>query len=234
LSNLAQRDKQPEIMDQPGLDTTHHQQALQGLSRINWISRSDAILWKPIRKLAEEKRGQTLRVLDLATGAGDVPIRLARRACKAGLPITFSGVDINPTAIDFARQQAIASNVQVDFFPLDALTLPIPTGYDVITCSLFLHHLEPDEAVDLLRRMAQAARSMILVNDLLRSRMGYFLAYLGTRVLTSSYVVHEDGPQSVRAAFTMAEAKQLADQAELKDATISWRWPYRFLLQWKR
>ena len=221
-------------MDQPGLDSTQHEQALHGLARINWISLSDGILWKPIRRLAEEKRNQPLRVLDIATGGGDVPIRLHRRAVRAGLPITFAGVDFSATAVEYARQQARIGNDAVDFFQLDALNLPLPADHDVIISSLFLHHLDADQAVDLLRRMGQAARSMVLINDLVRSRMGYLLAYFGTRLLSRSKVVHFDGPQSVRAAFTIAETRQMAEQAGLKDASISWQWPCRFLLQWRR
>jgi SAM-dependent methyltransferase len=233
LAKLAQRDKQPEIMDQAGLEVMQHQKALRGLARINWISASDSILWKPIRRFAEEKSG-LIRVLDVATGAGDVPIRLYRRAYRAGLPITFAGADLSLTAIDYARQHAIAKDARVDFFRLDALNAPLPADYDIITCSLFLHHLESDQAVELLRRMGQAARSMILINDLIRSRLGYLLAYVGTRVLSTSSIVHADGPQSVRAAFTIAEARELASQAGLKGASISWRWPCRFLLQRRR
>ena len=221
-------------MDQPGLDSTQHQQALHGLARINWISRSDGILWKPIRRLAEEKGKQSLRVLDIATGGGDVPIRLQRRAVRAGLPITFAGVDFSATAIEYARHQALIGNDAVEFFQLDALNMPLPADYDVIISSLFLHHLDPNEAVDLLRRMGQAAGSMVLINDLVRSRMGYLLAYFGTRLLSRSKVVHFDGPQSVCAAFTITEARQMAEQAGLKNASISWRWPFRYLLQWRR
>jgi 2-polyprenyl-3-methyl-5-hydroxy-6-metoxy-1,4-benzoquinol methylase len=234
LSELAQRHKQPEIMDYPGLEIIQHQKALRGLARINWISASNAILWKPIHRLALEKSDRPIRVLDLATGGGDVPIRLDRRARRAGVSITFAGADVSPTAIDFARQQARQNNARVDFFQLDALNTPLPTDYDVITCSLFLHHLETDQAVDLLRRMGQAARLMVLINDLIRSRLGYVLAYLGTRVLTRSDIVRYDGPQSVRAAFTIPEAQQLAEQAGLQSAAISRHWPFRFLLRWRR
>ena len=234
LVKLGQRDKQPEIMDQPGLVLAQHQEALRGLARINWISASDAILWKPIRRLALEKSHKPIRVLDLATGGGDVPIRLHQRARRAGVPITFAGVDLSPNAIEFARQQASQSNTRIDFFRLDALNTPLPADYDVIMCSLFLHHLQTDQAVDLLWRMGQAARSMVLINDLIRSRLGYVLAYLGTRILTGSKIVRYDGPQSVRAAFTIPEAQQLAEQAGLQNAAISRHWPARFLLGWRR
>jgi 2-polyprenyl-3-methyl-5-hydroxy-6-metoxy-1,4-benzoquinol methylase len=234
LQTMSERDTQPEIMDQPGLEIVRHQRALRALSRINWISRSDAILWNPIRRLAEANRGQTIRVLDVATGGGDVMIRLNSRARRIGLPITFAGIDVSPTAIEFARGQARRNNSDVTFYPLDVLDAPLPTDFDVITSSLFLHHLPIDQAEELLRRMARAARSLVLINDLIRSRFGYLLAYLGTRFLTMSPIVHHDGMQSVRAAFTIPEAKQLATRAGLTDASFSWHWPFRFRLEWRR
>ena len=102
----------------------------------------------------------------------------------------------------------------------------------MLTCSLFLHHLDEAEAVDLLRRMAAAARQLVLINDLRRSTAGLLLAYLGTRLLSTSPVVHTDGPLSVAAAFTLAEVRKLAAQAGLKGATVAGRWPFRFLLKW--
>ena len=234
LSTLLHRDKQPEIMDQPGLAAADHANALRALARINWISNVAGTLWNPIRQLAENRRGQPLRVLDLASGGGDVPIRLACRARRARLPITFSGAELSQTARDFAFAQARMAGVDVDFLPCDALHGSLPGGFDIITCSLYLHHLEADQAIDLLKRMGDAAGSMVLVSDLIRSRMGFLLAYVGTRILSRSAVAHYDGPQSVRAAFTMAEATQMAQRAGLTRATLSWRWPYRFLLQWSR
>ena len=54
LSSLATRDRQPELMDQPGLAEDRHVQALRSLVRINWLSGSAGILWRPIRELARQ------------------------------------------------------------------------------------------------------------------------------------------------------------------------------------
>jgi 2-polyprenyl-3-methyl-5-hydroxy-6-metoxy-1,4-benzoquinol methylase len=234
LARLTQRDKHPEIMDQPDLDVSQHQSALRGLALINWISRSDLILWRPIERLARQNPKEKLRVLDIATGGGDVPIRLHQRAIQAGLQLTFAGADISGTAIDCARMRARQKGTDVEFFQLDALQEALPVGYDVITCSLFLHHLETSQAIDLLRRMRQAAGTMVLINDLIRSRLGYLFAWIGTRVVSRSSIVHVDGPLSVRAAFTIPEARQLAEQAGLHGSAISSHWPFRFLLEWRQ
>jgi 2-polyprenyl-3-methyl-5-hydroxy-6-metoxy-1,4-benzoquinol methylase len=220
-------------MDQPGLDDAAHAAALSGLRRINWLSGSAGILWPELRALAIQHHGEPLRVLDVATGGGDIPIRLWEKARRAGISLRLEGCDKSPTAVQHAQQRAVASGADVHFFPLDVLAEPIPTGYDVVACSLFLHHFDNEVAVELLLRLAAAARRMILVNDLNRCITGWLLAYLGTRMLTRSPVVHIDGPLSVQAAFTPAEALALAQQAGMNGATVHRRWPFRYLLKWK-
>ena len=84
LFDLRQRDCQPEVMDQPGLDEQRHEQALRGLARINSWSNSARILWPPIRALARGAGSTPVRVLDIATGAGDLPIRLWHKARARG------------------------------------------------------------------------------------------------------------------------------------------------------
>ena len=209
-------------------------QALRGLERINWLSGSCGILWPDLLDLAREQAGQPLRILDVACGAGDLTIRLWKRARKAGLAWTVEGCDISATALSHARQRAASRGADVRFFQADVFAEPLSESYDAVISSLFLHHLEEARAVELLRHMAQSARSCVLINDLERSSTGYWLAYVGTRLLSRSEVVHVDGPRSVEGAFTVAEARQLAELAGLSGATVSKRWPCRYLLRWRR
>ena len=233
MAFLERRFRQPEIMDQPGLDPELHRHALRGLARINFVSGSVRILWKPLREFLRAKGG-TVRVLDVGSGAGDVCIELWRRARRAGLPLEIDGCDVSPTALAFARNAGAEQQADVRFFEHDALRGDLPNGYDVVLSSLFLHHLDEPDAVGLLARMKQATSSMILINDLRRCRGGYLLAYFGTRLLSRSTVTHVDGPLSVEAAFTVSEAASLAEKAGLVGATVSKRWPCRYLLAWKR
>ncbi len=223
-------------MDQPGLDESLHIGALRSLSRINWFSRTSAIIWEPIRGLAREaKPSRPIRILDVACGGGDVAMRLSRLAQREGLPVHVDGCDINPVAVNHARAQAERRKVSnVSFFVHDALHSPLPAGYDVISCSLFLHHLEERDAEVMLRAMARAAGRMVVASDLRRSRLGYVLALVSCRVLTRSPIVRVDGPLSVAAAFTMREARELATRAGLAGAIVSCRWPQRFLLVWNK
>ena len=234
LKTISQRRLQPEIIDQPDLDSQRHSQALRGLERINWWSGSARILWPPVLALAREYSERPLRILDVAAGAGDVPIRLWRKGSRAGVRLEIAGCDRSSHAVEYARKRARENNAPIQFFEWDALRGDFPGDPDVVLSSLFLHHLEEAQAVDFLRRMGQAAGRMVLVNDLERGLAGFVLSYLGTRVLSASPVVHTDGPRSVEGAFTILEARDLACRAGLTEATVTRRWPCRYLLSWRR
>ncbi len=234
LPSLAQRHRQPELMDQPGIDPLAHSQALQGLRRINAFSGAVGSLFAPIRSLARERCGQPLRVLDLACGGGDNTTALAERARREGLAIQVDGCDLSPQAVAIATNNADEQVLSTRFFQADALHDPIPEDYDVILCSLFLHHLDEDQAVELLRRMGRASRCLVLVNDLIRSPLGYGLAWAGCRLLSRSPIVHFDGPVSVQGAFQLGEVRALATRAGLEGAELRRSWPERYLLRWRR
>ena len=231
---ISQRNRQPELMDQPGLDANEHAKALRGLARVNRFSRSAAIVWPTLRELARKQQGETLRVLDVACGGGDVTVALAQHARAEKLAVQMSACDISDTALQIAQRRAESAAAAIEFFRHDVLTQPLPSRFDVAICSLFLHHLDEAEAVIVLRSMSQAAAHAVLINDLVRSRRGYWLAVLGTQLLSRSHIVHVDGPRSVAGAFTPDEALHLCDQAGLQNATISRHWPQRFLLTWRR
>ena len=234
FSSLQKRVLEPEDIDDPELATPQLHGALRGLTTINWISASAGVLWPEIKRLALQAGERPVRVLDIATGAGDVPIALWRKAQRAGLQVVIHGTDINDRAIAFAQMQAKNAKAQVSFNRLDVFQEPLPPGFNVVMCSLFLHHLANEKATDLLRLMAAAAGQLVLVNDLRRSVYGLALAHIAGRVLTRSPVVRIDAVRSVRAAFTIAEVRQLAHSAGLPEATISRRWPCRFLLSWTK
>lgn len=234
MSLLSQRQRRPEIMDQPDLEVDRHIEALLGLARINFVSHSSGILWPDLAELARTMAPRPPRVLDVATGGGDVPIRLWRRARRAGLDLHLEGCDISTIALEHARTNAATAGVPIRFFEYDARTGSSLTGYDAILCSLFLHHLDEPQAIALLRRMADMASRLVLVNDLERVWTGLLAAHLATHLLTTSTVVRVDGPRSVEAAFTIAEARTLAQDAGLYGAQVFRRWPFRWLLRWRR
>jgi len=233
-NSLAKRDRQPEFMDQPGLDRDEHARALAGLRRINFISGTSASLLAPIEKLAREKENKPLQILELACGGGDTAIDLALHARRKGLAIKLHACDINPEAIEIAKANSLRRGVELEFFCADALEASDQEkDFDVVFCSLFLHHLNNADAEQLLKIMNKRARYLVLLTDLIRSRLGYGMAWAGTRLLSRSWVVHTDGPLSVRAAFQIEEVRALTQRAGIQNAKLQRCWPERYLLSWE-
>ncbi|MBI1348622.1 methyltransferase domain-containing protein [bacterium] len=233
--SLKVRRRIPELMDAPDLGEREHRLALVGLKRVNAISRSDAILWPTIQQLASQSSTRPLRILDLACGGGDVLCRLAARGMRAGVSLEIHGCDRSETALAASRELVESHELSnVELFSLDVQRERIPDDYDVIMCSLFLHHLDALEVVDLLHRMSQSTRQCLLANDLRRTTFGYLAAWVGCRLLTRSHIVHVDGPRSVAGAFSCEEIRDLAMKAGLSSIRLTTHWPQRFLLRWDR
>ncbi len=249
---LASRRRRPELMDQPDLEVGRHRRALDGLARLNAWSGSAALVWRPLRRLAwelgrdglGEPTARPLRVLDVACGSGDVTVALWGRARRAGVRLRLTALDGSPVALERAAERCRHAGAEVELVHGDALD-PAAGGadrtWDAVVCSTFLHHLDEDEAVAFLRTWGERARRLLVVNDLERSRAGWALAVAACRLLTTSDVVHVDGPRSVEGAFTRAEVAALARRAGLGaeqdsplDVRVDRRFPFRWLLTARR
>ena len=232
--DLSARDRHPELMDQPGLTEIEHFQALNTIGRFNRLTGLSRIFWRPIARLAGRVPDRPLRILDLACGGGDLACSLWQHAQRAGIEVEVAECGISPVALKLCRMNAERLSAPIEFFELDAVNGTLPDDYNVLTCSLFLHHLSDADGESLLRRMAESARRMVLLDDQMRSRLGFWLVILVTKLLTRSRLCRVDGPPSIRAAFAFPEVQQLVSQAGLSDAILTKHWPDRFLLEWRR
>jgi ubiquinone/menaquinone biosynthesis C-methylase UbiE len=118
----------------------------------------------------------------------------------------LSGVAINTVVVDRSPQH-LASNITAVCG--DALALPFrDSSFDVVGCSLFIHHLEPNEIAQFIREALRVTRSAVVINDLVRSRVHYWTASAG-RIVYKSRITRHDAPASVRRAYTPAELGQV-------------------------
>jgi len=158
-----------------------------------------------------------LHVLDVGTGAADIPLALIRAAGA------WSGVEV--TAVDSRREILEAAGrispelaaSHVTLAEADGRSLPYADGsFDVAHASLVLHHLARADAVAFLAELSRVARLGVVVNDLARSRLNVVGAWLVLRALTRNPWTLHDGVLSVRRAWTLSEARALAEAAGLR------------------
>ena len=226
---LEQRHLQPEMMDDPHLPRDEHLLALRGLARLNRCSGVASAMYRRIRRIALARHDRTLRLLDVASGAGDVPLTWARWARKEGWNLQLTLVDIRSIAVEEQQRRANEADLKVLSLQHDCLNTPLPSGFDIVTCLLFMHHLENHQASRLLQAMQSATESCTLVCDLERSYANLAMVTLASRLLSRSKVVHTDAALSIRAAFTMHEFQALSQEALGRPVHVHRIFPCRFI-----
>jgi ubiquinone/menaquinone biosynthesis C-methylase UbiE len=151
-------------------------------------------------------------VLDVGSGAGDVPLALVRDGARRGVQVHVTCLDHSEQMLAIARR-ATGSDPALSFVRADGGALPFPDGaFDVVTCTLALHHFDPDGARALLRELRRVARVSPVVCDLRRSPTAFAATWLWSRTSRNRLTRH-DAPLSVRRAYTPAEALALARDA---------------------
>ena len=228
---LAQRRREPEIMDDPGLETSRHVAALEALGRINRVSGTAERLLREVVRLGRHGT-RPIRILDVACGDARVLAQVASAAARRGVRVSAHGCDVSQVALERGAEVAARAGMDVTLSRMDVTRDALPGHFDLVACSLFLHHLSDAEAVRFLAGMARAGTT-VLVQDLRRTRLGFLMAWAGVRLLSRSDVARVDGPRSVEAAFSLDEVGDLARRAGMAGAEIQRAWPQRFTLRWE-
>jgi SAM-dependent methyltransferase len=156
--------------------------------------------------------GEEARVLDLATGGGDYPRVTAEWGRNHGVRMRIEGVDASPSIARIARIYSVGYP-EIEYSVADALSFGGRGEYDLVHCSLALHHFSDGDAVALLRRCRELSRRYVLVTDLERSRFTRIAVRFANLALRHGQITCEDGNTSARRAFTFAEADTLARRA---------------------
>jgi hypothetical protein len=94
----------PEMIDRPGTDRALVREELQALERANDLLGGHRLVLECVQRLLGSTQVNSVRVLDLATGAADIPRALVAWARQRHLPITVTAVDRNPEALAMAQE----------------------------------------------------------------------------------------------------------------------------------
>jgi SAM-dependent methyltransferase len=197
---------------------------LANLVTLNRLFGSHALVLDFLRpRLAS---GRRWRVLDLATGSGDIPRTIASWAIKSGVDVHIDAVDQQASTLEIARQLS-AGFVNITFHQGDIREFGAGSTWDVVLCSLALHHFSEDDAARVLRHAAALASHFVLVADLRRCATGTFGVDLLTAVWMREPMTRTDARISVRRAFSFAEFADLARRAGWRDFQHARRFCFR-------
>ena len=216
-----------EIIDGPPVPFKDMACCMTDISRVNALFGGRMVTMIHVKRLLGALPADRLiTVLDVGTGAGDIPRALVRWARREGRRIRVFALDRDAATLQIAAE-LVRDYPEITFLRGDALALPIRAeAVDLTISAMTLHHLEPDAGVQYLAEMDRAARLGFVVNDLVRSRIAHWVVWLITRFITRSAISRHDGPLSVRRSYTPGEVTALCEKAGLLDAAVVHHWPY--------
>ena len=194
-----QRTNSEEILDSKDCPPNEIQISLRDLSRINRWFGGVATTGKLLERVVSVTGLRQLSLLEVAAGLGDVPRGAATQLARRGISLNITDLDRVPSHLQ-RTHRALAG---------DALALPFrDASFDVVSCSLFTHHLEPEQLKQFATESLRVSRRAVLINDLIRHPLHLALVYAGFPLMRS-YVSRVDGVASVRRAYTPAEVRHI-------------------------
>lgn len=222
LLAMPPRSERTEILDAEGHDPAELAANFRDIQRVNGLLGGTSTILRHLpRLLAAVPHDRPVTILDLATGSADIPLAISRWAKQHGRDIAIVASDESEAILALARN-GTADHPNIDVRRYDALAVPLPDGqFDIVLCSLSLHHFAPDDAVQVLREMNRLARTGFILNDLRRGWLGYAAAWIASRLTTRNRLTRHDAPLSVLRAYTPAELEALLARAGISDAMIS-------------
>jgi SAM-dependent methyltransferase len=228
MSRLAITSLGREVLDDPDADPAIVARSLRNIARSNrWFGGAAAVRHGLARVLAGVPRGATLTLLDLGTGAGDLPEYAARWAAERGWRLRPLGLERSRVAAGLASGGGIPCAVACAGAP------PIrEKSVDLVLVSQVVHHLAPASAVTLLRTCDRLARVGVIVADLHRGRLARLAFWCGARALRFDRFTLADGLTSIRRGYTTPELRALTQEAGV-EARVARRPGYRLVATWQ-
>jgi ubiquinone/menaquinone biosynthesis C-methylase UbiE len=220
-----QRVDTPEILDSNTCPKDEVETSLQDLCRINRWFGGVATTRKMIERVSEATGRKQFSLLEVAAGYGEVPREAGKQLSRKGIQLEITDLDRVPTHLQSSHRSLVA----------DALALPFrDNSFDIVSCSLFAHHLEPSQLARYGEEACRIGRRAVLINDLIRHPLHLLLVYAGFPLMRS-YISRRDGVASVRRAYEPEEMRKiLCSSACCKNIEISRHYLFRMgVIVWK-
>ena len=227
--DTSKRTDQDEIMDDFELSGEELKKTLRDLDNINkWLGGNNITI-QGVKKLLENiPKEKTIEIVDVGCGNGAILREIAKWERKNERKLQLTGIDANPHAIKIAEEMS-------EGFPgLQFKTLNIFSEefkrqeYDIILCTLTLHHFKNPEIIDLLKDFYRQAHIGIVINDLHRSKAAYRLFQAFCSVFINNEIARKDGLISILRGFKKDEIEDLAWKIPSQKQEVEWKWAFRY------
>ncbi len=229
LVDTTYRSKDKEIMDDFSMGGDLLRDTLNKLGRINkWLGGNSVTINGIKRVLNNTPKQNEISIVDLGCGHGDMLRLVADFGRKRNYKFNLIGIDANKDAINYAKTLSEDYH-EISYKNIDIFSEEFKgENYDIVLATLFLHHFNEKEIKQLLTVLSNNSNLGIVINDLHRHRLAYYLFKLLSVTITNT-MIKQDGLTSILRAFKRKELKAFANELNLR-SEIYWKWAFRY--QW--
>jgi 2-polyprenyl-3-methyl-5-hydroxy-6-metoxy-1,4-benzoquinol methylase len=223
------RSKDIEIMDDLNMSGELLLKTLDQIASINkWLGGNGLTIDGIKTILKTKEKDKTISIVDLGCGNGDMLREVAEFGKKLGYKFELLGLDANQATVDYAIKLS-ANYPEITYRKEDVLSEAFKTQtFDIALCTLFLHHFEDQVALNFIKSLVKTAKIGVVINDLHRHKLAYYLFKLLTLVINNP-MVKTDGLISILRGFKRIDLERFSKKLNIK-STITWRWAFRY--QW--
>ncbi len=227
MIHLRHRSYEKELMDGTGIPFQAMAQTLKELNIVNTRLGGHKITLSGVKSLIGS--ATSVSICEIGCGGGDNLYAIHRYCQENKVNASFTGIDLNPECIAYARQQY--PTLPCTWICSDYAAVEFGNNKPcIIFSSLFCHHFTDEQLVLMLKWLHRNAGIGFFINDLHRHWLAFYLIKWITRFFSKSYLVKNDASLSVARSFRREDWLRLFREAGLAEPGIGWRWAFRFLV----
>jgi 2-polyprenyl-3-methyl-5-hydroxy-6-metoxy-1,4-benzoquinol methylase len=231
LLKTKYRTDQPEIMDDFAMEGEILREALDKIAKINQLLGGNKLTLLGVKALiATVPKTAEITIVDVGCGNGDMLRNLADYGLKNNLNFNLIGIDANNFTSNHALK--LSENYpNISYRCEDIFDKPFGgLKYDIVLCTLTLHHFKEDEIFDIMSVFYTNAALGVVINDLQRSSLAYRLFQSLCFVFQLNAMSREDGLISILRGFKKNELIDFSKKLNFSNYSIKWKWAFRY--QW--
>lgn len=229
FSSFKVRSNTPELMDDLDLPEAELRGALTDLRRVNTLLGGHAAGIAGLKPFLTKAGQKPCHILDIGCGDGEFLRHLSSYCAANGFEVKLTGWDRNAESLE----AGVAKNdkgVSISYELRDVLAFPaMPEGEFVIICNLFLHHFTDEEILKMLRYWSSSKCKAIVINDLDRNPLAYYLFRVFGVIFMNSKIAVHDGLISIQRGFRRKDLERFSKALGVHIFHIRWKWAFRYL-----
>jgi len=229
MIDLKVRSHQKEILDEWQGDTHELECVLKDINRVNRILGGNSITVNAVVKLIQEHPKESYTILDMGCADGNMLRQIAIAARKQYIRLNLIGVDLNSDALTIAKNASIDYS-EIVYHEKDILSADFSDfRCDIVITTLTMHHFQNSEILNFAQQFTRLASIGVIINDLHRSALAYYLFKGFSLIFIKTKVAKIDGLTSIRKGFVKSELIALAKSLTNLDHKIAWKWAFRYV-----